>query len=151
MRRFFTLLVATGLVACGGGDYPADDEAGAEGMPAGIELADVAGTWNLTAIVDLADATPMTYSVTATDTDTGWTMTLPERDPLEIQILAIEGDSIVSQTGPFESLVREGVMVSTRTVMRLQDGMLVGTFVATYETDPVETMAGTFEGTRAIP
>ena len=75
MRRFSALLVAAGLVACGGGDYAADDEAAVEGMPAVIDLADVAGTWNLTAIADIAGPTPITYSVTATDNDMGWTIT----------------------------------------------------------------------------
>ena len=100
---------------------------------------------------DIPEPTPISYSVTATDNEMGWAITFPEREPLEIRILAVEGDSIIGEAGPFESLIREGVMVSTRTVMRLEDGMLVGTFLATYQTDPVETMAGTFEGTRAMP
>lgn len=151
MRRLSVLLVVAGLVACGGGDNDADDAADVEGMPAGIDLADVAGTWNLTAIPEMENAPSLAYSMTATDSEYGWTITFPERDPMDIRIIAVEGDSIISEAGPFESLIREGVMVSTRTVTRLENGMLVGTFLATYETDPVETMDGTFEGTREMP
>ncbi len=153
MRRFSALLMATGLVACGGGDNAADDVVEVEGVPAGIALADVAGSWNLTGTPEMEPFTPtsIAYSMTATDSAYGWTFTFPEQDPLDIRIIAVEGDSIVVEAGPFESVIRDGVMVSTRTVMRLEDGMLVGTFLATYETDPVETLAGTVEGTRAMP
>ncbi len=147
MRRFSALLVATGLVACGGGDYAAD----AEGMPAGIALADVAGTWNLTGTLATEVPTVINYSVVATDSETGWTLMLPNRPPIEIRIVAIDGDSIVGESGPFQSLIRDGVMVTTRTVLRLQGDMLVGTVDATYDTDPVQMVPGTFEGTRAMP
>ena len=65
--------------------------------------------------------------------------------------MAIDGDSIVGESGPFHSIIRDGVMVTTRTVLRLQGDMLVGTLDATYDTDPVEIVTGTFEGTRAMP
>jgi hypothetical protein len=42
-------------------------------------------------------------------------------------------------------------MVTTRTVLRLQGEMLMGTLDATYDTDPVQMVPGTFEGTRAMP
>jgi len=153
MRRFSALLMATGTVACGGGEKAADDVVEVEGVPAGVALADVAGSWNLTGTPEMEPFTPtsIAYSMTATDSEYGWTFTFPEQDPLDIRIIAVEGDSIVVEAGPFESVIRDGVMVSTRTVMRLEDGMLVGTFLATYETDPVETLAGTVEGTRAMP
>lgn len=151
MRRFSALLVATGLVACGGGDYAAEDAAEAEGMPAGIALAEVAGTWNLTGTFATEEPTVIEYSVVATDSETGWTLNLPNRDPIEIRIVVVDGDSIVGESGPFQSILRDGVMVTTRTVLRLQGDMLVGTLDATYDTDPVEMVAGTFEGTRAMP
>ncbi len=151
MRRFSALLVATGLVACGGGDYAAEDAANVEGMPAGIALADVAGTWNLTGTFATEEPTVINYSIVATDSETGWTLLLPNRGPIEIRIVAIDGDSIVGESGPFHSIIRDGVMVTTRTVLRLQGDMLVGTLDATYDTDPVEMVAGTFEGTRAMP
>ena len=149
MRRFSALLIAAGLIACGGDAY---DDADADGMAAGIALADVAGTWNITGTLATAEEpTVVDYTVVATDNESGWTSSLPNRDPINLTILAVEGDSIIFEAGPFESIIQEGVMVTTRTVLRLQDGMLVGTVVATYDTDPVQTVPGTFEGTRAMP
>jgi hypothetical protein len=147
MRRFSTLFLAAGLVACGGGDYAADD---AEGMASGITLAQVAGTWNLTGTLATAETTIIEYSVVATDSEAGWILNLPGRDPVAIRIVAIEGDSIVGEAGPFESILREGVMVTTRTVLRLHGEMLMGTLDATYDTEPVVTVPGTFEGTRGM-
>ena len=148
MRRFSALLVAAGLIACGGGDYAADD---ADGMSAGIALADVAGTWNLTGTLATEEPTVIEYSVVATDSETGWLLNLPDRDPIEIRIVTVDGDSIVGESGPFESIIRDGVMVTTRTVLRLHGEMLMGTLDATYDTDPVTMVPGTFEGTRAMP
>jgi hypothetical protein len=146
MRRFSTLLLASALMACGGADY-ADDT---EEMTAGIALADVAGTWNITGTLATGEEpTVVNYTVLATDNEYGWTSSLPNRDPVDVRVLAVEGDSIVVEVGPFESVLRKGVMVTTRSVIRHHDGMLVGSVVATYDLDPVETVAGTFEGTRA--
>lgn len=36
------------------------------------------------------------------------------------------GDSLVSTAGPFKSQVRKGQQVTTRVVLRMQDGKLVG-------------------------
>jgi hypothetical protein len=148
MRRFSALLVAAGLIACGGDAY---DDAEVDGMATGITLTDVAGTWNLTGTLATEEATVIKYSVVATDSETGWLLNLPDRDPIEIRIVAIDGDSIVGESGPFPSILREGVMVTTRTVLRLQGEMLMGTLDATYDTDPVQMVPGTFEGTRAMP
>ncbi len=150
MRRFTTLLLGSALVACSGGDYDSADAGSMEA--AGITLADVAGTWNLTGtFATPEEPTIVDYSVVATDSESGWLLNLPDRDPIEIRIVAVDGDSIVGESGPFESIIQEGVMVSTRTVMRLHDGMLVGSLTATYDTDPVQSVDGTFEGTKAMP
>lgn len=150
MRRFLAVLIVSNLAACGGaGDAPEPPSADA-GMNVGIVLADVAGTWNLTGTLATEEPTVIEYSVVATDSESGWMLNLPDRDPIAIQIVSVDGDSIVGEAGPFESVLQEGVMVTTRTVLRLQGQMLVGTLTATYDTDPVQNVPGTFEGTRAI-
>jgi hypothetical protein len=57
----------------------------------------------------------------------GWTMTFPNRPPVKTRVVAIAGDSIVTETGSYASARRRGVQVTTNAVMRLQDGKLVGT------------------------
>jgi hypothetical protein len=69
--------------------------------------------------------------MTATSTTDGWTMTLPGRDPMPVMI-SVSGDSVMSTVGPFESVLRKGVQVTTTGVMRLVDGKMVGTTIARY-------------------
>jgi hypothetical protein len=160
MRRISLIL---GLLAlgCGGGDDTTADATAdndAQATSVGVSLADVAGTWNITATLLTEEPTIITYSVIARDTDEqpdpsepSWILNLdePTREHIVIRIVSVDGDSIVGVAGPFESVLREDVMVTIRTVSRLQGEMLVGTLTATYDTDPVQTVDGTFEGSRA--
>ncbi len=87
----------------------------------------------------------------ATADSSGWSIKFPKRDkPVPVRIIAVEGDSIVSESGPFESVLRKGVQVNTRVVSRLQDGKLVGTTVARYKVTGPDTVARLrWEATRA--
>ncbi|NIP78840.1 MAG: hypothetical protein GWM90_06420 [Gemmatimonadetes bacterium] len=68
-----------------------------------------------------------------------------------MRILAVEGDSVVSEIGPYESILREGVMVTVRSVSRIQDGRMIGTMEARYQgADSVTVVNGTMEGTRGM-
>ena len=70
--------------------------------------------------------------------------------PLGISVVAVAGDSIVTEAGPFESALRKGVQVSVQNVTRLQDGKMVGTTIAHYATKGADSVRNLrFEGTRA--
>ena len=150
-KGWLTLL----MVGCGpAADKPADTTVGeapaAEEATATISLADVAGTWNVRSTVDGSEGTAVTYDMVATADRSGWSLKFPDRDPIPVRVVAVEGDSIVTEAGPFESVLRKGVQVSTRVVSRLQDGKLVGTTTARYEVSGADTVARlSFEGTRA--
>jgi hypothetical protein len=106
----------------------------------------VAGTWNLQTISEAGDTVSST--LTATADAAGWTMTLAGRDPIPVRV-AVDGDSVITESGPFESVLRAGVMVTTRTVSRLENGMLVGTLEARYTTTgPDSLLRGTVHGMR---
>jgi hypothetical protein len=142
MKRFAALCCAALLIGCA----PADEEAA---METSISLADVAGMWSMQALPDVGDSAIVTYEMVATDNTEGWTLTFPGREPIPVRVVAVEGDSITVDVGPFASALREGVMVSTRSVVRLQDGNLAGTFVARYETTgPDSVLRGRQQGTR---
>jgi hypothetical protein len=144
MKRFAALCCAALLVGCA----PADEQASME--TATISLADVAGVWSMEALPETGDSAFVTYELVVTDDTEGWTVTFPDREPIPVRVVAVEGDSIVVDLGPFESALREGVMVSTRSVVRLQDGNLAGTFVARYETTEADSvLRGRQRGTRA--
>ncbi|UCC25264.1 MAG: hypothetical protein JSU98_16310 [Gemmatimonadales bacterium] len=143
MRIPATLLTLLLVAACGGG------EEGAPEMPeaAGPMVADFAGNWQTMAMLEgTPDPVPSTLAGSADGSE--WTMTLEGRDPVPLTA-SIVGDSLVLVSDPYESVLREGVMVTIRTAGVLQeDGRMMGTLVATYQTPEGEqVVSGTFEST----
>ena len=116
--------------------------------PTAISLADVAGTWNVRMMPENRDTTLATYVLNATSSTTGWTFSVPGRQPTPVRVIQVAGDSIVTETGPAESITRKGVQVTTRTVARLQGGRLVGISSARYAGSD-STVRLRMEGTRA--
>ncbi len=142
------------LFACARTGDQAADTAGAipaaeVAQPAVLTAADVAGRWNMRAVPETGDTTATTFVLTATGTEAGWTQTFPNRKPIAMRV-TIGGDSIITEAGPFESVRRKGVQVRTNSVMRLQDGNLVGNSVAHYVTKAADSVLRLrLTGTRA--
>ena len=158
MRRttlsLVTVLCAIAVGACAEQEPAEDLESAAEPAPAeapaaGVSLGDFAGTWESVTYLESGDT--VHYTMTATDSEDGWTVDLPDRDTMPMRVVAVAGDSVVTEMGPYESIIREGVMVTVRTVSRLQDGRLVGTMEATYAGGEGESVVqGRVEGTRGM-
>ena len=155
MRHFVSCCCAAVLVACSKPEQqPAQDTTATAAPtppapPPGISLADVAGKWAMTTMTEKGDSTLLKYELVATADTTGWTFNFPKRKPVPAHV-TVSGDSIVLEAGPFESLLRKGVQVTTHGVARLQDGKLVGTTVARYVTHGPDSVRNLrFEGTRA--
>jgi hypothetical protein len=143
------------LAACAKKDNAAvdtgamDTSGAASTAPAPLNLADVAGKWNMRSVPTTGDTTPTTYVLTATSNTSGWTITFPGRAPIPVSI-AVSGDSIMIDAGPYPSVRRKGVQVTTNGTSRLQGGRLVGSTTAHYKvktSDSVLTLNTT--GTRA--
>jgi hypothetical protein len=67
-----------------------------------------------------------------------------------VRVVAVGGDSIITEAGPYESALRKGVQVRARMVLRLQEGKLVGTTEARYIKSGGDSVAHRpTEGTRA--
>ena len=139
MRSTAVLSCALLLAACGGSETPAADTAAtaapapAPAPVATLSLADLAGSWTQTVRREDSDSVLVTATIAATADTTGWMMTLPGRPPQPVRI-SVGGDSIVTATGPYESVLRKGVQVTTNGVLRRQpDGKLVGITVAHYQ------------------
>jgi hypothetical protein len=60
-------------------------------------------------------------------------MDFPARDPVPVRVLESGADGYIIEAGPYESVLRKGVQVTTESVLRMQDGKLVGTTVAKYQ------------------
>ena len=158
MRRIGTCCCAVVLLACNKTkDDSATDQAAqpaadsatmapAPAAPAAISLADVKGKWKMKTMAEGSDSTMVEYTLDAGDA--GWTLHFPKRPPVPTKPTA-DGDSIVADAGPYESVLRKGVKVTTHSVFRLQDGKLVGTTVAHYTTKGADSVRNLrSEGTR---
>ena len=118
--------------------------------PAPVNLADVAGKWNMRSVpTSGADTSATTYVLTATSNTSGWTITFPGRKAIPMKV-AVGGDSITLDAGPYPSVRRKGVQVTTHTVSRLQGGSFVGSTTAHYKVKTADSvLVLTNTGTRA--
>ena len=155
MRQLMLCCCAIALVGCNKPkeEPPMESTAAAPETPAApapIALADIAGKWSVRTMAESGDSTLVTFELVASGDTSGWSETFPKRKPVPIRVVAVDADSIVTEAGPFESVLRKGVKVTSRTVNRLQDGKLVGTTTAHYATSGADSVRNLrFEGTRA--
>jgi hypothetical protein len=162
-RRIPCLLALAALAGCSSSERRADDTAAAVAVPesaagsvvatpaaaAPISLAAVAGRWQVRAVPETGDTTATTYVLTATSDTTGWMMAFPDRPPVPLRVVAVAGDSVVIEAGPYQSVRRKGVQVTTNGVMRMDGDRLVGSTVAHYRTSgPDSVLKLRTEGTR---
>jgi hypothetical protein len=117
--------------------------------PAPINLADVAGKWDMRSVPTTGDTTPTTFVLTATGTTSGWTIKFPGRGAIAERVV-VAGDSIILEAGPYQSVRRKGVQVVTNGALRLQGGNLVGNNTAHYKVKtPDSVLVLNTTGTRA--
>jgi len=152
MRFFVSLCCAAVVAGCSKPDAPPaqDTTAVAAPAPAPISLAEVAGKWTVRTMAENSDSVLVTSEMTATADTSGWMMMIPGRPAMATRVIEVAGDSITTEFGPFESVLRPGVQVTTRSVMRLRDGKLVGYLIARYPTTGADSVARLrLEATRA--
>lgn len=157
MRRIALLVCAAVVVGCAKkadeSDVPADTTvvAPAPAAPAGIALADVSGTWNVKVMPEGKDTVLTTYQLWASADTTAWKMKFDNRpDTIQVHVWSVAGDSIVTHVGPYKSALRKNAMVTTHSVIRIQDGKLAGKSVAHYAVSTPDSVVNVrTEGTRA--
>lgn len=140
MRQIAVVMGAALLAGCGKKDAPPAADSTAASAPAPISLADVAGKWDVQVTLEASDSTVTSYQLTATADTAGWFMSFPDRDPIPLRVVAVDGDSIVVDAGPYASILRAGVQVSTRTVLRFRNNRLNGSTVAHYVTSSADSV-----------
>lgn len=114
--------------------------------PTSVKQAGVIGDWNGKTMVGPKDSVVAAYVPHATASDSGWTLTFPGRDPIPTRVVARGGDSVVTETGPYNSVLRPGQMVTTRTTGHISGDTMTGTFVAHYASGDV--LQGKISATR---
>lgn len=153
MRSLALLCCIAVVGACGkSDDAPAQDTTAVVTPPAPppISLADVAGTWTVRALAEGSDSVLVTTTQVMTADTSGWSISFPGRaQPVPVRVVAVAGDSIMSEAGPYESALRKGVQVTTQSVVRLRDGKMVGTTIAHYKTAAADSVVRLrIDGTR---
>ena len=147
MRRLVLALSAAVLAGCSSAEAPPAEPPAPPPAPT-LNLADVAGTWAFRTMPEGSDSTLVTYTITATATTDGWTITFPGRDPIPMTV-SVSGDSAMTSAGPYESALRKGVQVTTVSTLRLVDGKMVGTSIARYATTAADSVVRLrMEGTK---
>ena len=158
-------LAALTLVGCKKNDADSDSAKAADSAAAAAPAAtttasathspltpgDIAGKWTIKAMPADRDTVLVTCELTAAaDTTGGWSQVC-NGQKIPQHVVGYAGDSLVTHAGPYPSVLRKGVEVTTDGVMRLQGDKLVGTLVAHYRgvkgADSVLRMRS--EGTRA--
>jgi hypothetical protein len=154
-KRFIHFAICCAVASslgCAKTDTSATDTAGVGAdvtPPAGLSAADMAGKWNIRAVAFSGDTTPILSVLAATGDNTGWTTTFPKRPAIATRV-SFDGDSVMTESGPYESVIRKGVQVTTNGVYRLRDGSLAGITVARYATRGVDSVTRfRVTGTRA--
>ena len=111
--------------------------------------ASFAGTWSTTATLEGA-AKPVPSTLVGSADGATWTLSLEGR-PNVAATASMSGDSLIIQSAEYESVLRKGVMVTTRTATVMSDNtMMMGNMVASYKTPKgVEEVKGTIMSTRA--
>ena len=136
MRRLtlFSALLVAGYAAAASAQQRTPQQKAASG----IKLSDVAGTWSVQSTVGPKDSGVATSQVMATADGEGWMTKLEGRDPIPTRIVAMGGDSIVTEAGPFESILRPGQMVNLlRSTGHYKGDTITGTFEAHYASGDV--------------
>jgi hypothetical protein len=107
--------------------------------PAALSLADLVGKWSQETRGENSDSVLVKSEVNATADPAVWTITLPGRPPMPMKV-TVSGDSLMTSTGPYESVLRKGVQVTTESVSRLKDGKIVGITTAHYKTTGADSV-----------
>jgi len=76
--------------------------------------------------------TVIASEVIATADGKGWVTKIGNRPPIPTRVVASGGDSVVTEAGPFESVLRPGQMVTTRTAGHYKGDTMTGTIEARY-------------------
>lgn len=147
-RTVQTLLVWSLLAACGTREETMADSTAAMAPAAAPTVADFAGTWQLVNTLEGVEK-PVPGTLVGSADGSTWKLSLEGRPDIATTA-SMSGDSLVTQTAEYESVLRKGVMVTVRTAAVMANGTLTGRMVATYKGESgTEVVNGTVTGTRA--
>ena len=151
MSRAALLLALAAMLACSKEEAPPADTAVAAAPEATVAPtpANYAGTWKINVMPEDRDTVLLSYTMQGSADRTGWVLNLPNREPMQGRVVHMDNDSVVIENGPYSSVLRKDMMVSTRSNMRIEGDRVVGKTIATYKTKAGDSVVNLrTEGTR---
>jgi hypothetical protein len=148
MRLTAVVVLVAALAACNSTEKQALDSTMAAAETAAPTLADFSGIWDLSTKLEGVE-NPVPSKLAGSGDNPNWMMTLEGRDNIPVHVMIV-GDSLIGESDPYESVLREGVMVTFRTATALTSATtLQGSLIATYDMPSgVEKVSGVTTGTR---
>ena len=139
------LMIAVALLA----GHSATAAAQGVNLNRSMALGSALGSWDTKTMVGPKDSVVATAVFVATTDEEAWTLTFsnPKTKPIPLRILLAAFDSVITEAGPYPSVLRPG-----QTVTRLQmtthfnGDKMTGTFEAHY--DKGDVVRGKLAGTR---
>ena len=153
MRRTFSLLVAAAAVlACSKGETGAADSAAAvPAGPAPLTAAALAGTWTGQSMAEGSDTATARWTAIATEASAEVKL-VDQTSPNDTVIYtrSLDADSSMATSAPFTPKNPPRMpQVINRSVARIQDGKLVGTYTMVLASKPDSVVSrGRFEATK---
>ena len=122
---FFSVLALAGFSAATGASAQQPAAPAAAGAKCTV--------WELKTMVGPKDSVVTTSELAATPDGKGWTLKLTKGDPIPVRVLVAGGDSMVTEAGPFPSVLRPGQTVTTlHNVDHIKGATMSGTMEAHY-------------------
>lgn len=114
------------------------------------EGASWAGSWTVDALPMEGDSALVTVSIIGNDTPEGWSTTFNHLDgPVLANSVVIAGDSVIIESGPYPSALREGAIVTSLTsVLYVAGDDLIGHYTADYDSGEPAVAEGRLLGRR---
>jgi len=152
--RTIVIGLAVAAVACGpkpDAAPPADTTTAVAPAPPPVSLSSFAGRWRVVGRNEATNDSLITYELTATADTAGWTILLPgQTAPIPVRV-ALQGSEVRVDAGPYPSVLRKGVQVTTDAMIRLEGDSLVGSTTAHYSAGPDSVLRLRTVGKRITP
>lgn len=140
MSRVALLLVVPLMIACTKKDAAVADTSAATAETTALAPGSYAGNWTVNVRPEGKDSILLTYALESTSDMTGWKMTLPGREVMDLRVVSMDDDSVVIENGPYSSALRKDIMVTTRSSMRKEGDKLVGKTIARYNVKTADSV-----------
>jgi len=137
------ILLAAVLFACAKKDEPAPDTAATAVGPPALTAADLAGTWNGTAMAENSDSVLFKFTVWSPTGTDAKTLVEGQKDTVAVTHM-ISGDSVVATSAAYKDQTMPGKpTVMFRAVGRMMGGKIVGTSTVMLASKPDSVLART--------